>query len=189
MDDKQKIKLSSSVNKTNKALIVMIALLVSGFLGNLLFLLLVKGEAKTILLTKNELIELEKQEQIIQSSQELYRTYQSEIEVISSVFPDEESVTLFIQLLEKQLRTVSDTYTLKFNSQLPVKEKEKLYLPLTIIMRTDLSRLSRFFEELEKMPYMTQLVSISAKTPDGFTKTGEVSLVLKVYVQNPFTTQ
>lgn len=175
--------------KTDRRLLVLVALLLSTIFMNFLFLYLLRGETKTIALTKTELVELEKQQQIITSSQQLYQTYQNEIDIISAVFPNEESITMFIQSIENELRLASDTYTFRFNAQTPIKQADKLFLPLTVTMKTDMTRLDTFFEKLETLPYMTHVTSLNVKTPEGFSNISEVVVGLKIYVQNPFITQ
>jgi hypothetical protein len=89
--------------------------------------------------------------------------------------------------MENLLRTTSEEYSFKFNSITPVQEQNMLYLPITIIIKTDISRLIALFDAFETLPYMTHITMISTKTPDGFLGFSEVALGMKVYVQNPFT--
>jgi len=171
------------------SLTILISMVIAVILLNVLFILLVRGEAKTIKLLKSELVTLEQEEQIIASAQNIYESYQNEIEVISQVFPNEETFVDFVQILETEVRASSDEYTLKFTASEPVQDKDKLRLPITITMKTDLVRLTGFLTQIEKLRYMTHITQLNARTPDGFTQTGEVSLNLVIYVQNPFTTQ
>src|SRR3989344_256487 len=171
------------------SLTILISMVIAVILLNVLFILLVRGEAKTIKLLKSELVTLEQEEQIIASAQNIYESYQNEIEVISQVFPNEETFVDFVQILETEVRASSDEYTLKFTASEPVQDKDKLRLPITITMKTDLVRLTGFLTQIEKLRYMTHVVQLSARTPDGFAQTGETSVNLVIYVQNPFTTQ
>lgn len=156
---------------------------------NFVFIGLIGAEANTTKLLKNELGVLEQEERIITSAQQIYSTYQDEIDTISSVFPNEETIPLFIQTLEDTIRANSDEYSLRFTAITPIKDQDKLFLPLSITMRTDLPKLILFLDKIEKLPYMTHVTSIFSKTPDGFTRTGEIQIGVKVYVQNPFTTK
>jgi hypothetical protein len=137
---------------------------------------------------RNEYAILEQQKRIISASSEISEQYKNEIGVISGVFPTEQSIPLFIQTLEGLIRQASDEYTFKFNSLTPIVEGDKLFLLMTVTMKTDLPKLTAFFSSLEHLQYMTHVTGVIAKTPDGFFKKGEVSIGMKVYVQNPFTT-
>jgi hypothetical protein len=153
----------------------------------LLFSFLFQGEVRTIKLLRNEYAILEQQKRIITASSEIGNEYSNEIEIISHIFPNEQSIPVFIQTLENLIRQSSEEYTFKFNSLTPIVEGDKLFLLMTVTMRTDLPKLLLFFFSLEKLPYMTHCTGVIAKTPNGFIGKSEVSIGMKVYVQNPFT--
>lgn len=178
--DKKPVQKTSTVSLLTVASVIVVVL-------NIAFLTFLATETRTIRLLRLDLASLEKDKQILTSSQGMYDTYKREIEVISTVFPNEETIPRFIQSLEEDLRVASDSYSVKFGSLTPLVEQDKLYLLLVITMQTDLPRLNRFFESLEHVRYMTHVVSVGSKTPDVFSGKQEVSVGLKVYVQNPFT--
>ena len=155
---------------------------------NILFIVLTRNAGATVGLLKNELTVLDEQERIIASSQDIYLKYQNEIETISNVFPNEETRTVFIQTLEKELREVTQEHTFRFSSVTPLKEQDKLFLPLTITLKSSLADLARLFEKFEDFPYMMHVTQINAKSPEGFTGKSEVTIMVKLYVQNPFST-
>lgn len=172
--------------KTNPVLLLGAAIV--GLVAvNLLFISLTGSEARSINLLKKEVVSLRQQEKIVAQAQTISDQYASEIEQISSVFPNEENIPLFIQQLEEQLRGLTDEYSFKFNSVTPVPEGQRLYIPLTINMKTDLARFGSFLDYLEKTKFMTHVTLIQSRVADGFSATGTVSISLKVYVQNPFT--
>ncbi|MBI4065308.1 hypothetical protein HY409_02980 [Candidatus Gottesmanbacteria bacterium] len=147
----------------------------------------ISSETKTIALMRQEKQALEGDRQILVSAQDIYDTYKKEIQVIANVFPNEETIPRFLQLLEENVRDISESYSVKFSSLTPLVEQEKLYLLLIITMKTDLPRLEKFLTSLERLPFMTHIISINGKTPDSFTGNQELSIGIKVYVQNPFT--
>jgi hypothetical protein len=65
-------------------------------------------------------------------------------------------------------------------------ESDKLFLLMTINIKTDFPKLLNFLGRLEQMPYMMHITGIVAKSPGGILGKGEYSLGMKVYVQNPF---
>jgi predicted PurR-regulated permease PerM len=154
---------------------------------NSLFLLLSTSTSKAIRLLEGQVTQLKQEERIVKASEQLYEDYQDEIQIVSSVFPNEVTIPQFIQSLEGLIRPYSDSYAVRFNSLTPLAEQERLFLILTITMHTDLARLYDLLEQLETLPYMTHITSMNVKTPDGFSGIAEVNVTLKVYVQNPFT--
>lgn len=178
---------SKITQKTNNLLILTSILGMLVFL-NIIFLFLMKNEVKTIKLIRNELNILEQDKQIINASETIKAQYSHEINAVSSVFPNEVTIPLFIQTMESIIKEYSDEYTFKFNSLTPIAEGDKLYLLITIMMKTDQARLFLLLNKLEILDYMTHITGISAKMPNGFTDKGEFNIGLKVYVQNPFNT-
>ncbi len=156
---------------------------------NIAFLIFSANESRTITLLSNELISLEQDKRIITSAAEISSTYNKEIAVISNVFPNEETMPIFIQRLETLLKNYTDSYSFKFSSITPIKEQDRLYLPLALVLRIDLDRLVKLMTRIEKLPFMMHINSINTKTPDGFIKLGESTIIIKLYVQNPFTTK
>lgn len=163
------------------------ALFASLVLLNILFLLLSQSGAKTVLLLKNEFADLEENEKFFASSNQIYSKYKNEISVISSVFPNERTIPVFVQDIEEKLRATSEEYSFKFNAITPITEQTRFYLPITVVMRSNLEMLTKFLTDIERLPYMTHINSILTKTPDGFLNTSEVTISMKVYVQNPFS--
>jgi len=168
---------------------ILTAFLLSLVAINFLFLFFTQNEVKTIKLLKSELTNLERNEQIIASAQQIYRTYQDEIDIISQVFPGEADIPEVITTFENSIRLSTSEYTFKFNSITPLLEGENLFLPITITMKTDIEKLQLFLDKLENLPYMTHVTSVIAKSPDGFVGLGEVVVSLKMYVKNPFNNQ
>lgn len=162
--------------------------ILAGFLVfvDVLFVVIVANEKKTVTLLKTQLVQLEQDFRVLSASDDVVSTYKDEMEILSKVFPTESSMLEFIQTLESMLRRSADEYSIKFNSFAPVVEQDKLYLLLTLTMRTDLKRLDEFLGLLETGPFMTHTTWIVGKMPDSFNGTGEISLGLKVYVNNPF---
>jgi hypothetical protein len=153
-----------------------------------LFIYLAGNEVKTIKLMRNELTILNQQKLIISTASSINEQYKDDIDVISSVFPNEQTISQFIQILESIIKSSSDSYDpIKFNSLTPIAEGDNQFILMTISMSTDLSRLSSFLISIEKLPYMIHITGISVKTPGGFSGKGQVLVGMKVYVQNPFT--
>lgn len=156
---------------------------------DILFIFLIGSNAKSITLLRKELTQLEAEAQIISSAADIESTYKNEIALISQVFPDDQTIPQFVSTVEDLSKQMSDSYSLKFTSDVPLKEQDKLILPFTLTLKTDMDRLLVFLQTLEKLPYMTHITKIAAKAPDGFTQLQDIQISFKVYVQNPFTTK
>ena len=165
---------------------IIIAVLI---LVNFIFVTFASNEDKTITLLNSELAVLEQDRQIIVSANDISKKYATEIEAISRVFPGEETLPDFIQQFEELLKNNTVSYTFKFNSVTPIKEQDRLYIPLNVTARADLVQLITILKLLEKEAFMTHINAINVKTPDGFSQVSEVNLIIKLYVQNPFTTK
>lgn len=156
---------------------------------NIFILVLLRNQVVTISLLRKEMQTLKQDEQIIKSAVEITANFGDEIKVISAVFPDEESLPGFILELENLLQAKTNEYNLKFTSITPMQEGENLFLPISVTLKTDLGKLLEFFGELESLPFILHITSITSKAPSGISDFNEVNLGVKVYVQNPFSTK
>jgi hypothetical protein len=177
-------KTSSTVNP----ILIIGGMCVSLVLLSFILIFLFQNEMRTIKLLRSEFAILTQQKRIITASSEISEQYKEEIEVISGIFPNEQSIPLFIQALEGLIKQASGEYTFRFNSLTPIAEGDKLFLLMTVTMKTDHTKLLQFLSALEQMPYMTHITGMMSKTPNGFTGVSEVSIGMKIYVQNPFST-
>lgn len=159
--------------------------LLGGFL-NLLFLLLIQSSTNNIKLLRRELSTLEQNQRIIQTAQEVYIAHGEDVSLLSQVFPTEANLPNFLAELENVIGGSLAGYTIKFNSIGPIPEAEKLYLLLTLSGKGSNNQLDELLLNLEKLPYMTHIISLEEKTENGLTGVGEITLLLKIYVQNPF---
>jgi len=154
---------------------------------DILFLSLVKSQSGSVVLLKNQLRTLKKDEEIVKSGNDLNRRFQDEIVQISSVFPNEETITDFVQTLEALAKSNSDEYSFKFISITPLKEQDVQAIPISVSLKTDLPRLINLLDNLETLPFMTHVSTITSKTPRNIVGPQETIISLKVYVQNPFS--
>lgn len=160
---------------------------ISFALINLLLLVLTRSTYKTTTLLQKELGQLRQNTLIGLSDKELTAKYQKEIDLFAAVFPDEKTISALLQTLETEIGTLTSDFSVKFNAVNPIKEQEYLFVPLTIILRTDMPTLETLLDRLEKLPYMTHITAISARTPDGFDGVSAITISLKAYVKDPFT--
>lgn len=181
MEQKKVITLERSIERLIVILVVLVLLDFS-----LLFFL--RTQVKTIGLLKEQRLQLEQDQRIINSAEEIYQQYKDDIEAISEVFPGEEDVLAFLQQLETLAKQLSDDSVVKFASLSPQEEGDQLFLLFTINLKTDMQRLTTLMRELEVLPYMTRVLAVSVNFPDKISGKIDASLKLKLYVQNPFST-
>jgi len=146
----------------------------------------VSSQRKSIELLRNEIKALQSDTELIGISKEIFGSQQPKIDAISRAFPDEETIIRFIGELETILKadTIENTFQV---TDAPISESGKLYLLYTISGKAEFGKFTKLLSDIEKMPYLTHILSISLRTPDGFTKTVEYSFQMKVYVKNPFS--
>ncbi|OGG08912.1 hypothetical protein A2154_02925 [Candidatus Gottesmanbacteria bacterium RBG_16_43_7] len=154
---------------------------------NIFMILMANNQSQAISVLIGEKKLLENDRLIAEAAVELSEQYENEIDVFNEVFPTEETIPDFIQLLESYIREETTQYSFKFTSLTPIPEQDKLYLLLTLTMSADIGQVLSFLEKLETMPYMTHVLSVIFNSPTGMTAAGDVRIALKLYVQNPFT--
>ena len=182
MEQKKAQALEQSIEK--HVLVFILLLLVN--LGMLYFL---HSQVSVIGLLKDQLVQLQQDQQVLASAEQIYQTYKNDIDTITAVFPDEGTILVFLQTLETLAKDQSDQSSVKFASFSPTTEGDKLYLLFTVTMVTDKKRLSTFLGELENLPYMTRLLAITINWSDPKKGILDVTMKLKVYVKNPFSIQ
>ena len=146
-------------------------------------------ESKTIVLLKEQLRQVENDQKILTSSEQIYAQYEQDIDAILNVFPNEETVLDFLQRLEKLTKDTSDDSTVRFASLNPLPDGDKLFLLFNISLKTDTARLDQFLDSLEHLPYMTRVIGLSTTFPDLSPQKVDASVSLKLYVKNPFSTK
>lgn len=165
-------------------------LIAMAFIGlNITLIAVVLGQTRSIWSLKDQKNRFEAQETLLTSAGQIYGQYGKEIDELTKVFPNEESVLNFLEDLEVGIRLITKDYTVKFSSVSPIEEQGRLFVPLAVTLKTDHAGLLQFFDQLEHLPYITHVTTILGKTPSGFDSTGEILITIKLYVQNPFTVQ
>jgi Tfp pilus assembly protein PilO len=145
-------------------------------------------QVKTVKLLREQKTQLEQDLKIINSAEQIYESYKDDIAVISEVFPNEESVLVFLQTLESLSKKYSTESLVKFSPPTPQAEGDSLYLLFSIVMQTTSDQLPEFLKAIEQLPYMTRLLTLNVSLPEGGKGNIAASMRIKVYVKNPFST-
>ena len=176
-------KTTASTNPIELGAIILVFIVIVN-LGALFFLTTL---VKTIVLLKQQQKDLQQDLKIVNSSEQIYQKYKDNIQLILDVFPTETKVIEVLQTLETLSKNYSDDSAVKFASLSPQPEGDNLYLLFTIVLTTDAQRLSAFFDKLETLPYLTRILSVSINYPETIKGKINASMQLKLYVQNPFS--
>lgn len=121
-----------------------------------------------------------------QSLAEFTASQQEELIELENLFPDQETIVLFLQDIEMLVQAYDRGGTVRFSALQPVMHDNQLSIPLTINLRSDLTRLADFSLRLEKIPYFVRTNMIELRTPQGHR--GEVITTIhgRLYVSDPF---
>lgn len=179
-------KRAQLLERSIERFVIVLVILLGINIGLLYFL---RSQVKVISLLQGQLVQLRQDQQILSSAEQIYQTYKNDIDTITSVFPDEATVLVFLQTLEDLAKSESETAVVKFATFSPQQQGDKLFLLFTINMRTDLPRLTSFLSQLEALPYMTRLFDMSVTWIDPKKGVIDSSMKLKLYVKNPFATK
>jgi len=180
MEGKRTQLLQRSIERYIVVLIVVLCI-------NIGILFMLRTQVKVIGLLQGQLVQLQQDQQILASAEQIYQTYKDDIDTITSIFPDEETVLAFLQMLESLAQGYSESSMVRFITFSPLPENDKLFLLFNISMRTDIDRLTSFLTKLETLPYMTRLTDITVTWVDPKTGIIDAGMKLKLYVKNPFT--
>lgn len=175
--------------KKNSSVEQLVLILAGLVVINIVMLYFLSTQVKTIRLLRIQRTQLEQDLKIINSAEQIYQSYKDDIEVISEVFPNEESVLVFLQTLETLSKKYGTESLVKFSPPTPQPEGDSLYLLFTVNMQTTSEQLPEFLKAIEKLPYMTRLLTLNVSLPDGGRGNVSASMRLKVYVKNPFNTK
>lgn len=147
---------------------------------------MLRTQVNVIRLLQQQKRQLEQDQKIINSSEEIYATYKEDIEDLLAVFPSEEDVLIFLETLQDVGKKHGSNVSARFSSPSPQQEGDKLFLLFRLTMTAKKDSLDSFLQELENLPYMTRLLTLSIGAPDGTKEEMNVTLLIKLYVKNPF---
>ncbi len=155
---------------------------------NLFFLYMSDESIKILKKDRAQVQTMEEQKRIIDESSKLLTQYSEQIDVVARAFPSDDTLLEFIQYTESVLKATSDEYKITISPS-ATSESDRQFLKISIMLKSDVVRLTNFMKAFEREPYLTHISLISAQSPEGFSSKGEYTVQLKLYVQNTFTTR
>lgn len=108
------------------------------------------------------------------------------IKKINEALPDQNEIIKMIEAVESLEENLKLSKSFTFTSPVPIVDNNQYYLPFTIRVNTTGLQLITFLRQFEKLPYLTKILSLNAKTPGGLGGVYEVTITGKVYVQDAF---
>jgi Tfp pilus assembly protein PilO len=106
--------------------------------------------------------------------------------IINEALPDQNGIIKMIEAVESLEEGLKLTKSFTFTSPVPIVENNQYFLPFTIRVNATGIQLITFLRQFEKLPYLTKITSLNAKTPGGLGGVYEITVTGKVYVQDAF---
>jgi len=174
-------------SKAQRLLVAILAVLIGGLIlvGFIVYVTSVQMKRQTGL--KQQKISLQQSALANQRLAALAQDQLEGIQLITEIFPDDQSIITIIQKLETLIKTFDPSGSVKFASLSPVKTNDQLSVPLLYRLRVSPAQGLRFLTELEHLPNVIQVKSIEFKTPQGASGAAEMSMGALIYVKDPFT--
>jgi len=123
----------------------------------------IKAISQNLFLKKNKIVYLSEERENLQKIENLYKTYQSDLERIENLFVDPEVPIEFIGFLEKT--AVSSQIKLEISSMTKKTEKEEPWQSLSVqlLITGSFSNFSKFLYKLENGPYLIEIVDLNTR--------------------------
>jgi hypothetical protein len=107
-----------------------------------------------------------------------------EIERINDVFPNETTIDIVYQNILTLAKKTDSGSTLSFNSLVPAKQNNQTMLPMTLDLRAPHYEVINLLTELERLPYIIEIISIELTNPASLD--GHATIQFRLYVDEKF---
>ena len=122
----------------------------------------IKAISQNLFFKKNKIVYLSEERENLQKIENLYKTYQSDLERIENLFVDPEVPIEFIGFLEKT--AVSSQIKLEISSMTKKTEQEPWQsLSAQLLITGSFSNFSKFLHKLENGPYLIEIVDLNTR--------------------------
>jgi hypothetical protein len=121
------------------------------------------------------------------NTQELFSfvsDHAQEIERINDVFPNETTIDIVYQNILTLAKKTDSGSTLSFNSLVPAKQNNQTMLPMTLDLRAPHYEVINLLTELERLPYIIEIISIELTNPASLD--GHATIQFRLYVDEKF---
>jgi Tfp pilus assembly protein PilO len=108
------------------------------------------------------------------------------LDVIDAALPDQTEIVDVLTAIDNLGSLVGMKVNFNFASVDPTKENNQLSVPFTLKSNTTIIKAIQFLRYFEKLPYLSSITSLSIKSPQGIGGTIELSIIGRLYVQDPF---
>jgi len=187
--DQTKISAAGNLrHKSKKLVLIAVALVVVVALVNVLVLSFAFQQTKKYQVVASEKAALMASRETSGSVVDFIQKNQDVVDKLNEVFPNEDSIIDVISATEAVIQQYDPQGVVEISAFNPSKVNNELQVPLLIKMRVSVIDLVGFLRELEKQPYVYEVTSIDMRMPEGLTAKGEITIGVKLYVQDPFIT-
>jgi hypothetical protein len=173
-------------SKTQRLLLAIVSVLILASIIICLIVYLTSLQTKRQTGLKQQKISLQQSAIANQRLADLAQDELQGIQLITEIFPDDQSIITVIQKLEALIKTFDPGGTVKFASLSPVKTNDQLSIPLLYHLRVSPAQGMRFLTELEHLPNVIQVKNVEIKTPQGASGAADMTLGALLYVKDPF---
>lgn len=121
-----------------------------------------------------------------QKVSDLIEANPQKLDQLLKVFPSETTIVDFLQTIETLVRETDPEASVKFSALTPVKVDNQLTIPFTIRLKTTPIDTITLLQKIERLPYIIEIISLDAHSPQGVGSVGDVTISAKVYAKDPF---
>lgn len=172
--------------KTSRLTLIAAAILVAGFVLVAVLVMLTNN-----LLKKQQTLVQQKitTQQSVTGTASLISFVQSnldQLKLILDIFPDEATIIETLQTLEVLVHAFDLDGKVNFSSATPVLRSNQLEIPVQIHLRTTPYNSLNLLRQLERTPYIIEIINYELKASPTSSAAAEVDLGVVLYVQDPF---
>jgi len=153
---------------------------------DVIVLQVLNSQIQSITKLKKSVVQLQVESESITQTKAFLTSQKQNIEAFSKVVPDQSDFIQFVQTMEEIAQDFAISHELNFVSSTPVREKDYLYIPLTMRFNIHSSQVIPFLRRFERIPYLVQVTNFEIKNYNSLENVS-VNIKAKIYVQNPFT--
>lgn len=136
---------------------------------------------------KNQTEALKNREKNINQLQNNYFKIKDNISTVTKVLLDEENIADFIKYLEDLGQTTATNMQITFDDKVNAEVQKNKYLILDLNISGNGTGVQKFFQSLEKGPYLINIIFFSYDSVDGLASDSQLKLKVKVFTNDPYS--
>lgn len=170
--------------KTDHHLMAIAIVLVLGLVLWFIFYSIASQQLAEIALIRQEIEATHVSDQQLNSLGNLIDANVTTIESMDQFFPTETNIIATFEVIENLIKKYDPQAVINIPSETPTKKNEQLQIPLQIRLTITLESFTRLLREIEKLPLLFQINSLSIN--HSGTNALQINLGTSLYVDEPF---